>query len=141
MNKYFWLSVPESDLKNKYDSLKDEVINDTDLKGLLNIETKDNLLKVVKAFQKILKYQSDEQFFKSEKHKFAFLILKHQGNIFDEELGIKKKHYIDKNAAKEWKTKFQKIFHPDKNIGDNSLDYDEVMQKINKIYNRMVGKA
>lgn len=69
------------------------------------------------------------------------MILNNQKGIFDEELGIKKKHYIDAVAAKEWKKEYQAIFHPDKNTNDKTIDYDEVMQKINKIYNRMSGKA
>ncbi|WOG27656.1 hypothetical protein [Endozoicomonas sp. 8E] len=67
--------------------------------------------------------------------------MNNQKGIFDEELGIKKKHYIDAVAAKEWKKEYQAIFHPDKNTNDKTIDYDEVMQKINKIYNRMSGKA
>lgn len=81
------------------------------------------------------------KYFTSKKHEIGFMLLKHEGTVFDEELGIKKKHYIDKKAAKEWKSKYQLMFHPDKNIGDNSLDYVMVISKINKIYNRMVGKA
>lgn len=82
-----------------------------------------------------------EKFFITEKKKLAFLLKKHEQGVFDAELGIKKKHYIDKTAAKEWKLKLTKEFHPDKNLGDTSLDYDEITQCINKIYNRMVGKA
>jgi hypothetical protein len=83
----------------------------------------------------------DEIFFRTEKTKLAFLLKKHVKGVFDEELGIKKKHYIDKTAAKEWKTKLLKEFHPDKNLKNESLDFDEITQCINKIYNRMVGKA
>tara|TARA_Y100000588_G_C14222334_1_gene911580 strand:+ start:374 stop:1378 length:1005 start_codon:yes stop_codon:yes gene_type:complete len=81
------------------------------------------------------------KFFINDKKKLEFLLRNHQKGIFDEELGIKKKHYIDKKAAKEWKIKILKELHPDKNKNDTSLDFDEVTANINKIYNRMVGKA
>lgn len=81
------------------------------------------------------------KFFINDKKKLEFLLKNYQKGIFDEELGIKKKHYIDKKAAKEWKIKVIKELHPDKNVNDLSLDYDEITSYINKIYNRMVGKA
>ncbi len=81
------------------------------------------------------------KYFINDKKRLAFLLINHQKGIFDDELGIKKKHYIDRKAAKEWKIKLLKELHSDKNQEDSSLDYDEVSSYINKIYNRMVGKA
>jgi hypothetical protein len=69
------------------------------------------------------------------------MLLTHTGSLFDEELGIKRKHYINTKLAKEWKNKKTLIFHPDKNIDDDSIDYLKVMKNINKIYCRMIGKS
>ena len=82
----------------------------------------------------------EDEFFITKKRKLAFLLKRHEKGFFDKELGIKRKHYIDKSAAKEWKIKLAKEFHPDKNLGDTSLDFAEITQCINKIYSRMVGK-
>lgn len=141
MDDFCWIFLSEREIEEKFDLLKEEVILDTGLDGLLTINSVEDLIKIIKAFKKIAKKDSEDNYFKSERHKLAFMILKHEGNTFDEELGIKKKHYIDKVIAKEWKQKYQSIFHPDNNINDDSIDYGEVMQRINKIFNRMVGKA
>ncbi|GBC62613.1 hypothetical protein DENIS_3585 [Desulfonema ishimotonii] len=141
MNDFYWLSLSEGKIRSEYDKLKVDVLSDTGLEKILSIKTSDDLVDVIEAFKKATNKYNNDKYFKSEKHKLAFMILKHQGNIFDEDLGIKKKHYVDKDAAKEWKKKYQAIFHPDKNINDDSIEYNEVMQKINKIFNRMVGKA
>jgi hypothetical protein len=141
MREYSWLSLSESEIEKEYNTLKNEVVVSTGLQDLLSIRSKSDLLKVIKLLQNISVHQENDAYFKSDKHRQAFLILNNQKGIFDEELGIKKKHYIDVGAAKEWKKKYQTIFHPDKNIDDKSINYDEVMQKVNKIYNRMVGKA
>jgi hypothetical protein len=82
-----------------------------------------------------------DQFFLTDKSKKAFLLTHNETSVFDEELGIKRKHYIDKDIAKEWRAKFANEFHPDKNQGDTLMDYDQILSCINKIYNRMVGKA
>ncbi|WP_175948379.1 hypothetical protein [Burkholderia pyrrocinia] len=82
-----------------------------------------------------------DQFFVTDKSKKAFLLTHNQTGVFDEELGIKRKHYIDKDVAKEWRARLAGEFHPDKNLGDTSLDYDQILSCINKMYNRMVGKA
>lgn len=91
---------------------------------------------------KIVQHQTQvNQFFLTNKSKKAFLLTHNQTGVFDEELGIKRKHYIDKDVAKEWRTRLASEFHPDKNQGDTSMDYDQILSCINKIYNRMVGKA
>ncbi|MBO2693170.1 hypothetical protein I6M59_15705 [Shewanella algae] len=141
MEGFYWLSLSESKIKNDFDIIKNDVIEDTELKGVLSIESADDLVRIIKAFKKASISSSEDKYFKSEKHKIGFMLLKHEGSVFDEELGIKKKHYLNKEVAKEWKQKYQSIYHPDKNVGDSSIDYAEVTSKINKIYNRMVGKA
>ena len=85
-------------------------------------------------------YLSDE-FFITKKKKIAFLLKNNEKGVFDEELGIKRKHYVDEKAAKEWRSKLITEFHPDKNQIDTSLNYNEIVNCINKIYKRMVGKA
>ncbi|QPP31188.1 hypothetical protein I6A80_003645 [Pseudomonas aeruginosa] len=82
-----------------------------------------------------------DQYFLTHRARIAFLLTHNQLGVFDEELGIKRKHYIDKNVAKAWRAKFASQFHPDKNQGDSSMDYDEILSCINKTYKRMVGEA
>lgn len=82
-----------------------------------------------------------DRFFLNEKARIAFFLTRNKLGVFDEELGIKRKHYIDKSAAKEWRAKLSSQFHPDKNLDDLSIDYVEIMSCINKIYSRMVGEA
>lgn len=141
MEKSYPLSISDSEIDKKYDEIRESILNDNSLSSVLSINTKTDFLKVIDAFYKIALLNNDDVFFKSEKHKLAFMIINHQGTLFDNELGIKKKHYVDKKTANEWKKKYQSIFHPDKNIDDDSLDYEMIMQRINKIHSRMVGKA
>ena len=141
MDDFYWLSLSESDIPNDFNTIKMDVIKNTGLEGIISIASADDLVRVIKAFKKASINSTEDKYFKSEKHKISFMLLKHEGSFFDEELGIKKKHYIDEEAAKEWKQKYQSIYHPDKNRGDKSIDYEGVMSKINKIYSRMVGKA
>lgn len=82
-----------------------------------------------------------DEFFLNKKIRTAFLLTHNQLGVFDDELGIKRKHYIDRNAAKQWRARLASQFHPDKNQDDSSMNYDEVISCINKIYNRMVGEA
>lgn len=141
MEKVYSLSISENEVDKKFDEIRRNILNDNSLSNVLSIKTKADFLKVVEAFYKIALPDNEDVFFKSEKHKLAFMIINHQGTIFDKELGIKKKHYLDKKTASAWKGEYQSLFHPDKNIGDNSLDYEMIMQKINKIHSRMVGNA
>jgi len=100
---------------------------------------KDGLIMFFDKLKKIPFYQNRDDYFISEKHKLEFCILKHEGNYLDDELGITRRHYIDKEVAKEWRNKMQKIFHDDKNF--DTERYKKVSSKINKIYERMIGKA
>lgn len=141
MSEFYWLSLSEDDIREKYKRIKEDVLLDTGLENLITIETPDHLLKLINSFKKVTSGNSEERYFKSTKHKLGFMLLNHQGNIFDEELGIKKKHYLNKEAAKEWMRKYQSIFNCDKNINDESMDYNEITKKINKIFSQMVGDA
>jgi len=141
MEKYSWLSMDSIELEDNFQEMCKVIPKDLDLDGILTIGSIEDLYKVVNSYRETVSFYSKDKYFITEKRKLAFLLKKHEKGIFDEELGIKKKHYIDKNAAKEWRIKFSKDFHPDKNQGDVTLDFDEISQCINKIYNRMVGKA
>ena len=141
MEKFSWLLMGSDKLEESFQELRILVPKELGLEGLLTIDRKEDLLKVIDSYRKSFEFYSKDKYFISEKRKLAFLLKKHEKGVFDKELGITKKHYLDKVAAKEWKAKIAKEFHPDKNQGDNSLDYDEIKSCINKIYNRMVGKA
>lgn len=141
MEKFLWLSMDSTELESNFEELSKAVPIDLGLEGILTIKDRMALVKVVNSYKKSAEYCSKDGYFVSEKRKLAFLLKRHEKGIFDEELGIKKRHYLDKAAAKEWKTKLAKEFHPDKNHGDVSLNYDEITSCINKIYRRMVGEA
>jgi hypothetical protein len=79
--------------------------------------------------------------FKSQRHKLAFLLSKYDSGAFNEELGITRRHFVDKNLAKTWLVKMQKEFHPDKNKDINKdIDFNKVSEGINRAYGEMVGK-
>lgn len=141
MEKFSWLSMDSDKLEEHFQELRKIVPEELGLEGLLTIDRSEDLLKVVSSYRKSVEFYSKDKYFISEKRKLAFFLKNQEKGIFDLELGIKTKHYIDKDAAKEWKSKFVKEFHPDKNLGDSSFDYDDITSCINKIYNRMVGKA
>ena len=100
---------------------------------------KKGLIKFIDTLKRVPIHLNKDSYFISEKHKLEFCILKHEGNYLDEELGITRKHYVDKDIAKEWRNRMQEIFHDDKNF--NNERYTKVSSKINKIYERMIGKA
>lgn len=141
MERFLWLSMDSKEIEERFDELKKNIPIDLGLDGIIIIKDKADLVKVINFYKDSANVVSTDGYFISEKAKLAFLLKRHVKGIFDEELGIKKKHYIDKEAAKEWKSKLAIKFHPDKNQGNISLDYDEVTACINKIYNQMVGKV
>lgn len=84
---------------------------------------------------------SPDDFFISEIRRMEFHLLNHKPGIEeDEKIGITPKHYIEKKLADEWKRKNIKTFHPDADHGEVS-NPEAASEKINKIYNRLVGKA
>lgn len=142
---FFWLSIEDElqiSTEKEFISIKEQLINDTGLAGLVQISTRTELIKTIHAFKKAKFTQATEdEFFISQKHKIAFLILKHEGSLFDQELGITRKHYMNKDLALSWKVQLLKEFHPDRDPDKLFKTSDEVTQKVNLIYNRMVGKA
>jgi len=145
MESFEWLKISnENDIDSKENFLriKEQLINDTDLKDIIKIYNKSSLFKIISSFQKSRKVQlGEDNFFISEKHHLAFCILKQKGNLFDKELEITKKHYIDNKVAKEWKNNLLKEFHPDKDPENLFKDNEEIVKKINKMYIRMIGEA
>lgn len=144
MNAYEWmtLDIEKIDLKENYEILKDSVLRDTGLGDLISIKNKDDLIQVIRTFKKAKFTQTaNDEYFISEKHKLAYCILKHERALFDKELGITKKHFVDKKEAKKWKDNLINMFHPDKDINNEFISSKEVTAKINKIYNQMVGKS
>jgi len=123
--------VDESYYSKIIDSIKSDKKIDTFIKN--------GLILFIDKLKTIPIYQDKDSYFISEKHKLEFCILKHEGNYLDEELGITRRHYIDKEIAKKWRNDMQKIFHDDKN--SKNEQYKKVSSKINKIYERMIGKA
>lgn len=105
-----------------------------------------NLIKInnetkVKVNNK-LKQNSDleNDYFKSDKHQIAYQILNYKANIFDDALGITRRHRVDKELANSWMKEKQKIFHTDKNIGKkDGINYQEISNIINDIYGELVG--
>ena len=74
----------------------------------------------------------------SDKHEAAFMILNYNPQ-FNKELGITRKHYMNKDLAREWKLRYIKMFHPDQ--GFVLKNQDKVVEAINRIYQEMVGEA
>lgn len=58
----------------------------------------------MKTFKENIIQESDDYFI-SERHKIGFMILNYNVN-FNDELEIAKKHYVNKNLAKEWRNKY-----------------------------------
>ena len=144
MKAYEWLDVDikKIDSEGEYKALKNAVLSDTNLGDLISIKNKDDLIEVITAFKKAKLVQRDkDNFFLSEKHKLAYCLLKHERGLFDKELGITKKHYLDNKEAKKWKEHLTNIFHPDKDINNEFSSSKDVMAKINRIFNQMIGKS
>jgi tRNA A37 N6-isopentenylltransferase MiaA len=82
----------------------------------------------------------ENNYFKSDKHQMAYQLLNYKANIFNDELGITRKHRVDKKLANNWMKEKQKIFHPDKNMEEkDGINYKEISDMINDIYGELVG--
>lgn len=156
-----WLNCNSIEqLKKYYPSLKELKLEiNTSLNGQEKITSNswDGLLKKIKLFRstisKLSSNLSTEQdeiiFFKSKKHEEIFYILNFEKN-FDKELGISRKHYLDKELAKLWRHEMLKKYHNsitlDKNGNSQDNDfssdiYFKVEANLILIYKRMVGEA
>ncbi|MHB9840956.1 hypothetical protein Q8F57_039750 [Paraburkholderia terrae] len=138
-----WLELNEETLAEGFDSISQSLAKFK----FLRIDSPEDLL----ALRKFLFSSMGRGFFKSAKHMKAFMLLNYDPK-FNNELGIGRKCFVDKGAAKVWMGKMQKEFHPDGSIDKQEQksnqegpaeDYslDEVSQAINALYAKMTGKA
>lgn len=132
MENLDWLGFNEDKIKENLSEIKTTFKNNK-LISVTNIEE-------VLALKKLILAISKDAYFKSEKHKQAFMLINYSSGLFNDELGITRRHRVDKKLAKEWLSKKQKLFHPDKNLHENDgIDYKAVSDSINNIYGEMVG--
>lgn len=128
-----WLHSNEEDLKKNFEEIK-ETFND---KEFLNINSPEDLL----LLRDFIINQFDVGYFKSQRHKIAFLLSKYESNAFNKELGITRRHFVDKELAKKWMKEMQSKFHPDLNQDiETDVDFTKISAGINRAYGEMVGR-
>ncbi|MGE8705362.1 MAG: hypothetical protein ACN6O5_22000 [Achromobacter sp.] len=128
-----WMDFDEEEINSRADALIVE-INKYDF---LKINSADDLF----SLRKFIYEQLSGGCFKSERHKLAYLLSKYESGCFNQELGITRRHFLDKELAKKWLMRMQGIFHPDKNIDIKSdLDFEKISEGINRAYGEMVGR-
>lgn len=133
MNKPDWLFLSEEELNNSFNVLK----TDLNSKKFLNINTPEDLFNL----RGFILNQFKVGYFKSERHMIAFFLSNYESNIFNEALGITRRHFVDKKLAKKWMIEMQNEYHPDKNINIKSdIDFAKISDGINKAYAEMVGQ-
>lgn len=74
----------------------------------------------------------DMGYFKSEYHRYMFILLHTDGRSRNKLLGIKPIMYCDKKHAKRWYKSICLIIHPDKNPG--AYDSAAAMAKLTELY-------
>lgn len=128
-----WINLSVEEICGRFEEIK---INLNEYE-FLNINSPDDLVSL-KDF--ILK-QLNDGCFKSERHKLAYLLSKYESGAFNDELGIKRRHFVDEKLAKRWLGQMQAKFHPDKNQDIKSdINFTEVSEGINRAYGEMVGR-
>jgi hypothetical protein len=133
MKNHNWIDLDEDEIKNKFEEIKDTL----NTSSFLNVNTPEDLF----SLRSFLLNQFEPGYFKSERHKVAFFLSKYESNAFNEELGITRRHFVDKKLAKTWMGKMQSKFHPDKNKDiNNDIDFTQISDGINKAYAEMVGR-
>ncbi|EGQ7683784.1 hypothetical protein IZS58_004738 [Vibrio parahaemolyticus] len=133
MTNNSWINFSEDELKEQFESIKAILRTES----FINVNTIDDLLEL-KVF--IFK-QLEDGYFKSDRHKNAYLLTKYETGAFNEELGITRRHFKDKKLAKEWMSIMQATFHPDKNKDiQGDIDFTKVSEGINRAYGEMVGR-
>jgi formyltetrahydrofolate synthetase len=143
MIDFKWFNITsEKELRDnyKFNEISEEVLLDLNLKGVIKIKGFSNLYKFIDSIKKfkVKNVEQSDDYFKSEEHKIAFMLL-YYDKKFNSELGITQRHFLDKEKAKEWRNKYMKLFHPDK--GKKFKDQDQIASAITTIYKRMVGEA
>lgn len=143
MNQYDWMDVEsEENLKENY-KLKEivsKIDEDLNLHGIIKFKSFKNVFMFIQALKTFIDdyIKCKDGFFLSDKHEIAFMILNYNPQ-FNKKLGITRKHYMNKDLAREWKLRYIKMFHPDQ--GFVLKNQDKVVEAINRIYQEMVGKA
>lgn len=133
MEKIYWLLFDDDQLKAELPKIKDSL---SDL-SFIRIESVSDL----KNLRNYLYSQLPQDYFKSDLHKLAFCLINYQSKVFNDELNIKRRHFVDKKLAKSWMIEMQNKFHPDKNIKLYSdIDFTAVSGGITKAYSEMVGR-
>lgn len=133
MENHNWIDLNEDEIENNFEDIKDTLKTCS----FLNINTLEDLFRLRSFFLN----QFESGCFKSERHKVAFLLSKYESNAFNEELGITRRHFVDKKLAKTWMGKMQSKYHPDKNKDiANDIDFTQISDGINKAYTEMVGR-
>jgi hypothetical protein len=128
-----WINFSEEEINCNFESIRD-FFNDVEF---ITIKSPSDLIHL-----RVFIYQQlSDGYFKSERHKIAFLLSKYESGAFNEELGITRRHFVDKTLAKRWMTEMQGKFHPDKNHDIKSdIDFTKISEGINKAYGEMVGR-
>jgi hypothetical protein len=138
------ISDPEEDLGDVQTFFL-RLMEDEKFKKFLKSSSPDSLTKfysLLDGNDSILDVEiGNDDFFLSQKRKWAFCILKNDKGDLDNELGITRKHFINKDLAKKWRNRMINEFHPDKNTLEPQENLVMITQKINKMYERMVGNA
>lgn len=128
-----WLHSNKEDLKKNFEEIK-ETFND---KEFLNVNSPEDLL----LLRDFIINQFDAGYFKSQRHKIAFLLSKYESNAFNKELGITRRHFVDKELAKKWMREMQSKFHPDLNQDiETDVDFTKISAGINRAYGEMAGR-
>ncbi len=129
----------------RFADFKARMLAELKLTGVIAIRNKSCMLTLILQLQyfisNIKSEKSNSEFFVSEKHKLAYMFI-HYNACFNEELGIKRVHYIDKDKAKLWRNQYIKLFHPDQLDQHFAHQHAaDIANSITQIYHRMVGKA
>lgn len=130
-----WLNLSEKDLKDS--QIRNEIEREISAMGIkCQMSTSD-----IWALREAIVLSASDKYFKTIKHKIAYLLIHYTPKFSNETLGIQRRHYSDNALAKEWMRKKQKLFNIDINNDKNDgIDYDLVTKAIDKIYKEMVGQ-
>lgn len=138
MEQINWLDPETSQLETNFEKVKEKL----NAYGFLTVETPNDVLNLQKlVFEQLNLSSTDTKYFISEKHKIAYCLSKYTSAVFNKELGLTRRHFVDKKLAKAWMSEMQKMFHPDSNINSQiNIDFNAVSKGINDAYREMIGK-
>lgn len=81
-------------------------------------------------------YVRPEDYFKSNYHKIAFMLLYYHP-MYNKDLNITKNLYGNEKAARSWRDQFFILFHP--NRGIIVPRQNEVLERVDSIYRQLLG--